>query len=146
MRSRNSKLQKQPHKLDIFTGSIQQNFIFFKHSLIESIYRCTCGVSLNQLLLTSILDPLMSDCLMEEEEVKNPYPMTTSCFLQIHVVQVNQDHQTETKIALKMLDFTATQAKYIFRANHPQRYFSILRFISFLNILVMPLMFYPHKP
>ena len=45
----------------------------------------------------------MTDC-PREEEVKDPYPMTTSCFLQIHVVQVNQDHQTETEIVLKMLD------------------------------------------
>ena len=48
-----------------------------------------------------MLDLQMIDCL-GEEEVKGPYPMTTICFLQIHVVQVNWDHQTEIEIALKM--------------------------------------------
>lgn len=101
MRSRNSKLQKQPHKLDIsWFHSAVLHFLWIQ-TQFDWIH--TYGVSLSQLLLTSILDPQMTDCL-REEEVKDPYPMTTSCSLQIHVVQVNQDHQTETETVFKMLD------------------------------------------
>ena len=42
----------------------------------------------------------MTDCL-KVVKVKGPYPKTIICFLQIHVVLVNQDHQTAKEIVVE---------------------------------------------